>query len=277
MLESIMRWLAHRGHECRVNVIGSDYEYHGVKVTSNLRDLDGCHVIFTQLEGEYQALSLCDETPLVHVIHNHMTLKLIRPRKTDLVVHNTQWLADECPEENSVIVHPPVDGSLYKTTPGDCITLINLCRDKGPAIFYDLARLMPDRKFLGVKGGYGEQIIEDLPNVEILEQVEDMREVYSRTKILLMPSVYESYGRCSTEAAASGIPTIANPTPGLLEALGEAGTFPEELTAECWKDAIESMDWQKKSRQTKALFKSLDPEAELQNMEEHIYRIVEGG
>lgn len=260
-----------------MNVGGSDYEYHGVKVTSDIRDLDGCHVIFTQLEAEHHALLLCDKTPLVHLIHNHMTLKAVRPRKTDLVVHNTQWLADECPEENSVIVHPPVIGDFYKTEPGDCITLINLYREKGADVFYGLARLMPDRKFLGVKGGYGDQIIEDLPNVEILEQVEDMREVYSRTKILLMPSRYESYGRCSIEAAASGIPTIANPTPGLLEALGDAGTFPEELTAECWKDSIESLDWQKKSKQTKMLFASLDPDGEMRNMEERIYQIVEGG
>ena len=35
----------------------------------------------------------------------------------------------------------------------------------------------------------------------------------------------ESYGRVAVEAACCGIPTIAHPTPGLVESLGEAGIF----------------------------------------------------
>ena len=52
-----------------------------------------------------------------------------------------------------------------------------------------------------------------------------MREVYKRTKILLMPSSYETWGRVATEGAVSGTPTICTNTPGLTEALGPGGNY----------------------------------------------------
>jgi glycosyltransferase involved in cell wall biosynthesis len=75
-----------------------------------------------------------------------------------------------------------------------------------------------------------------------------MREVYRQTKLLLMPSSYESWGRVAVEAAASGIPTLAAATPGLLEALGDAGTFidtPMEFH-EHWQDPSKDVDaWER--------------------------------
>jgi len=133
------------------------------------------------------------------------------------------------------VCRPPVFAADYATTPGDCITLINLRPDettrdgvtlgKGAELFWELAKLLPDQKFLGVKGAYGEQLVYDLPNVQVLDHVphDQMREkVYARTRVLLMPSSYESWGRTAVEAMASGIPTVHHPTSGLLEAVGDA-------------------------------------------------------
>jgi hypothetical protein len=88
-----------------------------------------------------------------------------------------------------------------------------------------------------------------------------MRVVYRRTRLLLMPSTYESYGRVAIEAAVSGIPTIANSTPGLEEALGSAGTFPARLAVEPWQEAIRQVlnDWDACSVRATALARSLDP------------------
>ncbi|WP_262928542.1 glycosyltransferase family 4 protein [Streptomyces sp. CBMA152] len=58
-----------------------------------------------------------------------------------------------------------------------------------------------------------------------------MREhVYSRSRVILMPSLYESWGRVAVEAFASGIPVIAHTTPGLVESMGEAGSSPTVTT-----------------------------------------------
>ena len=49
--------------------------------------------------------------------------------------------------------------------------------------------------------------------------------VYARTRLLLMPSRSESFGRVGLEAAASGIPTIASPVEGVPEVLGDCALF----------------------------------------------------
>jgi glycosyltransferase involved in cell wall biosynthesis len=66
--------------------------------------------------------------------------------------------------------------------------------------------------------------------------------VYARTRILLMPSEYESWGRAGVEAMASGIPVIASPTPGLKESLGKAGVFVNRGNRDGWQAAIERLD-----------------------------------
>jgi glycosyltransferase involved in cell wall biosynthesis len=168
--------------------------------------------------------------------------------RVDLAVANSHWMdghlararaARGVRQPRTIVVRPTVDRATYATEPGDRVTLVNLRmrsagdvgRDaltKGGEVFWACARRMPNMKFLGVTGAYGEQAPGDLPNVELLDHVPNpaMRDlVYARTRVLLMPSSYESWGRVATEATAAGIPVIASPTPGLMENLGEAGIF----------------------------------------------------
>jgi glycosyltransferase involved in cell wall biosynthesis len=148
----------------------------------------------------------------------------------------------------SVVLHPPVSAPLYRTTgPRNRVTLVNLWDGdgercgKGPGVFYELAREFPDIPFLGVRGGYGDQDVRKLKNVKVMDNVSDMREVYSQTKILLMPSRYESFGRVAIEAAASGIPTIASPTQGLIEALGVGGLFAKLTELGRWHKLVKNL------------------------------------
>jgi hypothetical protein len=101
----------------------------------------------------------------------------------------------------------------------------------------------PSVPFIGVKGGYGTQFIpEVIPgNVTVYEPMQDMRSIYAQTKIVLMPSSYESWGRVAIEAAASGIPTIAADTPGLREALGATGYFLPATDIDAWSTAVEHL------------------------------------
>ncbi|MFD2248929.1 glycosyltransferase involved in cell wall biosynthesis [Pseudochelatococcus lubricantis] len=162
-------------------------------------------------------------TLLVHSDEDHISRQI--EASPDLVVYNTKWVR-EAFGVPGMVVHPPVRPEDHATTPGDAVTLVNLNRDKGAEVFYELARRLPDVQFIGVRGGHGAQITRPGPNVTILDGTADMkRNVWSRTSILLMPSLHESYGLAGMEAMASGIPVIANPTAGLCEALGDAGVF----------------------------------------------------
>lgn len=218
-------------------------------------------IIFTHLETTDRSVGLCAglKKPLVQMIHNNSKYSQgYLGMGCALAVYNTHWVAEdieayrgspvievaspgqisfrtrEVYEWPSAVVHPAIDPSRYVSDgPHDMVTLINLWdgdgvkTGKGPGIFYHLAEQNPTKPFLAVKGGYGDQDIRTLPNVEFVENTDDMSTVYSRTKVLLMPSRYESFGRVAIEAAASGIPTIANPTPGLVEALGPGGLYAE--------------------------------------------------
>lgn len=186
----------------------------------------------------------------VYLTHNQMDING-RPLALlpDLVIHNSQWVKESLEERftvppESMVFHPPLtpDRHVVQAT-GDAITLVNLNQDKGALVFYDLAARMPDRKFLGVIGGHGEQIIRrNLPNVTIWDHDPDMRKVWAQTRVLLMPSVYESYGLVAVEAGLNGIPTIANPTPGLVENLGNGGMFADRETWQEWAEMFTRLD-----------------------------------
>src|SRR5690606_16537630 len=109
--------------------------------------------------------------------------------------------------------------------------------------FWRIARRLPEVSFLAVRGGYGtQQIPRRVPrNVEIIDHVaaERMDElVWSRTTILLAPSLRESWGMGAVEAMQRGIPVIAHPASGLLESLGQAGCFVDRDDWRRWRAEI---------------------------------------
>lgn len=279
MLHSMLRALAQRGHDVQVVLSaqgGQPYELDGVKVAPfvSKRDvfahLPHADVLISHLMNTPRATFLggWNGVPVVLIHHNTFEVTkraLLTPQaRVDLVVANSQWMADDLhawfaardiPPPKTVIVRPLADPGEYATTPGDRVTLVNLRqmdRDpgtgstmgKGAEVFWALAERMPNTRFLGVRGAYGTQMIRDLPNVEVLEHVahDAMRDkVFARTRVLLMPSSYESWGRVGVEAMASGIPVIAHPTPGLRESLGDAGIFLDRDDTDGWCRALRTL------------------------------------
>lgn len=207
-------------------------------------------VVFTHLDFTQKAIRWANriKKPIVHLIHNdrQVTFNQLDRYNAHLLITNSKWINDATPKIfNKTIVYPPTNPKEYVVeSTGDAITLLNMNEAKGGKIFWELARIMTDRKFIGVKGAYGEQIGYDkkLPNVTIYENNPDVKKIYKQSRLVIMPSAYESWGRVGMEAAASGIPVIANPTPGLTESLGSAGVYANYYSVADYVEAILKLD-----------------------------------
>lgn len=265
--------LADRGHDVRVSTyLGGflwPYEIDGVQVTrSSGIDLAGADVAVSHL-GDDQATSRAARlagVPSVRMLHGVPTPA--DRLADDLVVANSRsLLALSGWSGPSVVAHPPVWPGDHRVTPGDAVTLINLSPDKGGRLLWRLAARMPDVRFLAVRGGYGRQIVRRAPNVEVIDPVQDMRTVWARTRVLLMPSRFETWGRTAIEAACSGIPTVANPTDGLREALGDGGNWMHRGAIGGWELAVrqllDSAGWIEASGRALARVNELDPAADV--------------
>lgn len=172
----------------------------------------------------------------VYLTHNDMDINMIPLRfQPDLVVHNSEWVRESLQRYDirgqQMVIHPPLDCDRHKVeVPLERrhhVTLINVNEHKGGKILFGLAARMPDVNFMGVIGGHGVQVKppRGLENLTMVDHGPDLRKVWSTTRLLIMPSVYESYGLVGIEAGCSGIPTLANETPGLRESLGSAAQF----------------------------------------------------
>lgn len=100
--------------------------------------------------------------------------------------------------------------------------MLNPSGIKGLPIFLELAQAFPTAKFAAVPGwGTTPSDLESLTalaNVELLPPAEDMDEILSRTRILVVPSLCaETYGRAGLEAMLRGIPVLASNVGGLAE------------------------------------------------------------
>ncbi|KAK3940423.1 glycosyltransferase [Diplogelasinospora grovesii] len=105
----------------------------------------------------------------------------------------------------------------------DEVGMINPCPPKGLSILLGLAQRLPNVKFVTWKSwGTGSSNIErirQLPNIQIEETTRDTEEIWSRIKVLIVPSLwYEAWGIVITEAQLRGIPVIASDSGGLPEA-----------------------------------------------------------
>jgi len=176
---------------------------------------------------------------LMHNSHDYSSIRIIAHRSV-LCFNSEYTKAAHQYGKDSVIVQPPCPVDYYKTNRGGAkvVTLINHCKKKGADLFHALAEAMPGVEFMAVRGDYYHQEKVDLDNVTYKENTPRITKQYALTKILLMPSSYESFGRTAIEAAASGIPTIAAPTPGLQESLGEAGIFIPIDNQPAWEEEI---------------------------------------
>lgn len=245
---AVNRFLISKGHQVRVILMQAGmhniqvpYSYEGVEIIGPPTQITGyqwADVLLTHLDFTQHTIQigLCAERPVVNFIHNsHPYQSIENAFKDNYCVYNSQWIADKLKYKHpSMVFMPPCDWRQYDVggDPYDreYITLINLDENKGGLILKRLAQAMPDRKFLAVRGSYSEpaeigQVVDQPANVTVVPNSPDILSIYRQTRILLMPSRYESWGRTATEAMCNGIPVICTPTPGLKENCGEAGIY----------------------------------------------------
>jgi glycosyltransferase involved in cell wall biosynthesis len=314
---SVIKFLQSRGHEVRVVLhqakmhdIDVPYTWDGIEVfgpvsvsaPNCLDQYRWANVLCTHLDYTNFTIQMGQmvKRPVVNFIHNDIPYDSINNAFQDnYVVYNSEWVKEKLKYSwPSMVLTPPCDYRTYDVCDNPernkYITLISLNKNKGGEILYEVARKMPDKQFLGVRGSYDPQIIENLPNVKIVDNTPDILSIYKQTRILLMPSQYESWGRTATEAMCSGIPVICTPTPGLKENCSDAGlyvqarrvpkfddmgrdlnTTPENYDVTSIVKAIRRLDDKKEymrfSEKSRARSRELDPLKNLEQLESFLY------
>lgn len=311
-VHAALRAMVQRGHKVNVvcdRSITAPYVIDGINVVRPPRRgqqtwlqeyVKECDLLVTHLDLTSLAMSLAADVnkPLAHFVHNSAQLDYwhVKERKCELAIFNSDWVAKaEKWQGDQITIHPVVEAEYYRCSRGESVTLANPTAGKGANTFYALASQMPNVNFLTAQGGYGIQMscpkgmggtkhsfFDDrgaeipcvgLHNVTHLKNDPDIRNVFRKTKVLLMPSEYESYGRVGVEAACAGIPTIAHPTPGLTEAFGDAGIFIDRNDIAAWYLEIDRLlkdevYYRKRSDMVLNLAETLDPESEFDRLED---------
>jgi len=292
MLHYMLKDLQSKGHNIRVLLhdankykIRNNYVFDGIDVfPPNPNVIDGLmrwgHAIFTHLDYTRWTIHTAKlyKKPVFHLIHNsHPYPEIIDAEKKQHIIYNSEWLKELLNYKfSNFIVTPPVDYNHYdlgnEPEKSEYITLINLNENKGGKIFADIARAMPHKSFLGVLGSYDEQITQTLPNVTYVPNSPNIKQWYAKTRILLMPSKYESWGRTATEAMCSGIPVICSDTPGLRENCEKGGIFIKNRdNVKEWVEAITKLDDKKAyswaSRKAKGRSREFDTRKTLDEFE----------
>jgi len=254
-LHSVLQELQTRGYLVRVALAGAEVPdvVDGIEIfPGEARSIpslyEWAHVVLTQEpagRGPVRMAAKC-RRPIVAFVHNTDISKHIRAfGGCDLAVFPADWLRQRAHWNGPCLtLHLPVELKLSPQSHGNAITLVNVNEFKGAATFYELVTRMPKHEFLGVRGAWGLQVVpENMPqNVTILETTDDMNSVYRRTRILLMPSRAESYGRVALEAASFGIPVVSSPSEGVREALGDSVLLAPLGEIEAWIEQIEYLD-----------------------------------
>ncbi|MDX2153601.1 MAG: glycosyltransferase family 4 protein [Bryobacteraceae bacterium] len=133
---------------------------------------------------------------------------------------------------DAAVIHPPIYGAgpwpHFGSFDTGWVLMINPCVVKGIAIFAALAEQFPDVAFVALEGwgttSADRALLARLPNVRLLSSVPNIDDVLSKSRLLLMPSVwYEGFGLIAMEAMLRGLPVIASDSGGLKEAKDGTG------------------------------------------------------
>jgi surfactin synthase thioesterase subunit/glycosyltransferase involved in cell wall biosynthesis len=151
-------------------------------------------------------------------------------KQADRLVGVSRYVADYIRRWSDIeAVHVPI--SLLDPGPypalgrfeNEFVTMVNPCAVKGISIFLALAERMPNIRFAAVPmWGTNEadrRSLEQHSNILILPAVDDIKTILTRTRVLLVPSLWaEARSRIVVEAMLHGVPVVASNIGGIPEA-----------------------------------------------------------
>ena len=206
-------------------------------------------IIFTQTIKSEEICKLANKFQIPAIVFlvdcTNFTINIIyslKNYKNINFVYNSEFLKNKLNHlieggRNTIVLHPIIikKNYLVKKENNNFVTYINPIKEKGVYIFREIVSSMPQVDFLLVQGwpivnfNQIKNNFQQFKNVSFMEKQTDMKKIYSRTKILLVPSTCEeAFGRIVVEAGLNGIPTIASKVGNLKQTIGKGGILIKE-------------------------------------------------
>jgi glycosyltransferase involved in cell wall biosynthesis len=272
-LHALFVGLVARGHRCTVITqlpvgVTSPQSVDGITVLHHaaahgavsdplLDDLaDSVDVLIGHLLWTKQVVHMATahQLPLIYILHNDMQVSHwhLTANNVTAIAYNSRWVHDSVQHQHpgldvtpGIVCRPPVRVADYQLDDDafrrEWVTMVNPNEDKGGVLFWEIAKRFHRRLFVAVEGAYGTQIRPPmtLSNGRLVSATANMRDdIYARTRVLCVPSRYESWGMVAVEAMCAGIPVVAHPTPGLVEACGDAALFCDRDDPAAWAEIV---------------------------------------
>jgi len=238
-IHNVLKEIQQRGHSVTVLIPKCEkiekFEYEGIKIFETneknyLEYIKSCDLAVTHLDFSNEVGDYCTmiNKKCMLIIHSYHEIYFRQTTRNNIfVVYNCYLIFEEYKKnkkinKNYCIFHPYIDfQNFLKNFDVDIeereyITMINPSASKGGDVAYTLAKHFKNKKFLIVQGGYYKHLqnldkFRKLSNVFVIKNTKDiLNSVYKRSKIVLMPSRFETYGMVAGEAMAMGIPVIVN-------------------------------------------------------------------
>jgi glycosyltransferase involved in cell wall biosynthesis len=208
-------------------------------------------IVLTQLNSSHRVIDIAhgQGAKVVLFVHDHHPFNYLTINASEKVSHvffnseSTQGHFAHLLKCPSSVLYSPLVLDNYRCPSVDprYITMVNPTEEKGAGILKEVIQAFPDQEFQLVSGWRGvPDEFHGFSNVRVIERKQDMKEVYSKTKILLVPSQWEeAFGRVAIEAMINRIPVVASRIGGLPEAVGNGGILVNDfVNAQAWIESL---------------------------------------
>lgn len=211
-------------------------------------------IILTQLNYSHKVIEIASSLSIkvILFVHDHHPFNYLPINRSESISHvffnskSTQHHFSYLLKCTHSILYSPLSLDRYKSETVDSkyITMVNPTKDKGEDILKEIIRSFPNQNFLIVSGWRGiPKEFSSFKNVKIVKRQYDMKKVYIKTKILLVPSQWEeAFGRVVIEAMINKIPVIASRVGGLPESIGLGGILINDfVNPKSWIESINKL------------------------------------